>query len=96
MHLQNHGIYYVQGIYPRENKQNTKTQKLVENISNIDFVICDSEIDALIQESYFIKKYNISPDRLIARGYGDTQPIAPNTTEEGRAKNRRVEFRIIE
>lgn len=46
--------------------------------------------------SYLIEKFNIKPERLIARGYADTQPIAPNDTEEGMAKNRRTEFRIIE
>lgn len=33
----------------------------------------------------------LSKDRLTARGYGEERPIAPNTTAEGRAKNRRVE-----
>ncbi len=33
---------------------------------------------------------------LVARGYGSTKPIATNDTDEGRALNRRVEFRFIE
>jgi parallel beta-helix repeat protein len=33
----------------------------------------------------------ISADRIVARGYGEERPIAPNTDAEGRAKNRRVE-----
>lgn len=33
----------------------------------------------------------ISPDRIVARGYGEERPIASNDTAEGRAKNRRVE-----
>lgn len=45
---------------------------------------------------YLVEKFNIAPERLIARGYADTQPIAPNDTEEGMAQNRRTEFRIIE
>ncbi len=37
----------------------------------------------------------ISPDRIIAKGYGESQPIASNETPEGRQKNRRTEVRII-
>lgn len=38
----------------------------------------------------------IDPARLEAAGYGSSRPIAPNDTEEGRAKNRRVVFVIVE
>jgi outer membrane protein OmpA-like peptidoglycan-associated protein len=36
-----------------------------------------------------------NPDRYTSVGYGDTQPIADNTTAEGRARNRRIEFRAL-
>jgi flagellar motor protein MotB len=49
-----------------------------------------------VVREYLIKKFNLNAERLIARGYADTQPIAPNTTDEGMAKNRRTEFRIID
>jgi|LSQX01.3.fsa_nt_gb hypothetical protein len=44
---------------------------------------------------YLIQK-GTDPERLEFRGYGPLQPVAGNTTVEGRAKNRRVEFKILE
>jgi OOP family OmpA-OmpF porin len=40
--------------------------------------------------------HGVAPSRLIARGYGSEQPLADNTTDEGRAQNRRVEFRVLD
>ncbi|WP_243373646.1 OmpA family protein [Geotalea sp. SG265] len=40
--------------------------------------------------SYLVKKFGIAPDRLTAKGFGMTRPIADNTTEEGRQQNRRI------
>ncbi|PIE16770.1 MAG: hypothetical protein CSA68_01080 [Rhodobacterales bacterium] len=37
-------------------------------------------------------KRGLQPDRLMAFGYGETQPVADNATPEGRAKNRRTTF----
>lgn len=44
--------------------------------------------------SYLISK-GILPERLSAKGYGEAVPVADNSTEEGMAKNRRVEMRIL-
>ena len=47
-----------------------------------------------------VKKYltsqGISSSRLITRGYGESRPMADNGTPEGRALNRRVEFKVIQ
>lgn len=37
----------------------------------------------------------IDPRRLSPKGYGSTQPLADNASEEGRQKNRRIEFKLI-
>lgn len=42
-------------------------------------------LDALVEAG-------VAPLRLSARGYGEEQPVADNGTEEGRARNRRIEF----
>jgi chemotaxis protein MotB len=44
---------------------------------------------------YFVDIEGIEPDRFTAYGYGEYNPIAPNDTEENRAKNRRIEISIL-
>lgn len=44
----------------------------------------------------YLLSHGIAADRLSYRGYGKRQPIADNNTEEGRAANRRTEFKIVQ
>ncbi len=44
---------------------------------------------------YLIAKEGIAPSRLVAVSYADQKPQAPNDTEEGRAKNRRIDVLIV-
>ncbi len=43
----------------------------------------------------YLQDHSILRDRLVARGYGEQSPLVANTTEENRARNRRVEFKIL-
>lgn len=43
----------------------------------------------------FLRQYNVSPTRMTSMGVGPDEPIADNSTEVGRAKNRRVEIFIL-
>lgn len=49
----------------------------------------------------YLISVGISEEKLVAKGYGESQPIAPNTNPdgtdnpEGRQKNRRTEFKVI-
>jgi outer membrane protein OmpA-like peptidoglycan-associated protein len=53
-----------------------------------------SENRAFAVESYLIDQ-GIVKKRITSKGYGNTQPLADNTSEEGRALNRRTEFKVI-
>ena len=46
--------------------------------------------------SYLQSHHEISSERIILKGFGETKPIISNDTDEGRFKNRRVEFIRVE
>lgn len=52
-----------------------------------------SERRAKAVADYLIGK-GIQPDRITWKGFGDTQPVADNKTEQGREQNRRVELKL--
>lgn len=43
----------------------------------------------------FLAERGVSAERMVATGYGSSRPVADNATEEGREKNRRVVFRVL-
>lgn len=43
----------------------------------------------------YLVENGIAKDRIRAKGYGESEPVASNETEEGRQKNRRVEVRVL-
>ncbi|HEY6502476.1 MAG TPA: OmpA family protein [Chitinophagaceae bacterium] len=79
-----------------KNKEGIK----VEIAGHTDNVGKDAENVKLSQQradairNYVIKK-GIQPVRVIAKGYGASQPVADNNTDEGRQLNRRTEVKIL-
>lgn len=79
----------------------------IELGSHTDSVDSDSYNQLLSQRRAesavkYLIQHGISPDRLVAKGYGESKPIARNTNPDGtdnpvgRQKNRRTEFKILE
>lgn len=64
-----------------------------DNVGNKDALMKLSQDRVLAVKAYLEKK-GIKKERVDGKGYGATQPIAPNSTEENRQRNRRVEFKI--
>jgi OmpA-OmpF porin, OOP family len=52
-----------------------------------------SEERALAVKKY-LEEHGVEPSRLETKGLGSSQPLDTNDTEAGRAKNRRVEFKV--
>jgi outer membrane protein OmpA-like peptidoglycan-associated protein len=44
----------------------------------------------------WLVRQGVDPKRITAKGYGESNPIAPNDTPEGKQKNRRIEFKRIQ
>jgi len=66
-----------------------------DNVGNKEANQKLSEDRANAVRAYLVKK-GVDAARVIAKGYGDTQPVAENTTDAGKQKNRRTEVRSLE
>ena len=64
-----------------------------DNVGSKESNLILSDNRAKSVSGYLISK-GIQADRLTNKGYGDTKPIDTNNTEEGRANNRRTEFKV--
>lgn len=51
-----------------------------------------SEQRAAAVAAYLVSSFHVAADRLDAKGFGDTRPVASNDTPEGRQQNRRVDL----
>lgn len=66
-----------------------------DNVGSASFNQVLSEKRSMSVKKYLMER-GIEPDRLSVAGFGASKPIADNSTKQGRALNRRVEFIIIE
>lgn len=72
-------------------KMNLEINGYTDNTGSITFNMKISKQRAESVRNYLINQ-GIQADRLTANGYGPENPIVSNSTKEGRAKNRRIEF----
>lgn len=59
--------------------------------ATINESLSQSRADAVVQ---YLTSKGITANRLTAKGYGSSKPVATNTTDDGRQQNRRTEFEI--
>ena len=78
----------------RQKEWNIKLEGHTDNKGSDDYNLKLSKARANAVKKYLEDK-GIKPTRIQADGFGSTKPIADNATEQGRNKNRRVEFKII-
>jgi flagellar motor protein MotB/tetratricopeptide (TPR) repeat protein len=103
-------VFFETDSYELKDESKTELMKLVEllninptvnievgghtdNVGSASYNLGLSESRAKSVAKYLIDK-GISPNRILWKGYGLTKPIGDNTTEDGRAENRRTEIRI--
>lgn len=65
-----------------------------DSIGSVEYNQKLSERRALAIKNILVKKLPVAPSKVVAKGAGETQPIADNGNYQGREKNRRVEFNI--
>ncbi len=82
--------------YIKDNPEiKVEIQGHTDNVGNAEYNQTLSESRAQMVKNIFINNYQISADRISAKGYGQTNPIASNDTDEGKKQNRRIEAAII-
>jgi outer membrane protein OmpA-like peptidoglycan-associated protein len=69
-------------------------QGFTDNVGKASYNLGLSERRAEAVKQYLVNA-GIDPARLIAKGYGEENPVAPNATPEGRAQNRRIQFKRL-
>lgn len=82
------GVFKTCGEVPLEIAGHTDSQGREE----MNQKLSQSRAQAVLVE---LQRRRILTSSFVAKGYGESQPIAPNDTEDGRETNRRIEFNLI-
>ena len=74
-------------------------QTMIDTYGHTDSTGGDAHNQALSENrarsvASYLGSRGVQPVRIATRGFGETQPVADNATDSGRAANRRVEIRI--
>jgi outer membrane protein OmpA-like peptidoglycan-associated protein len=78
-----------------DNKEyNLEINGHTDNVGNDARNLALSQKRADAVKAYLVKK-GIETSRMTATGFGETKPVEDNKTAAGKAKNRRVEFKVI-
>lgn len=65
-----------------------------DNVGNRDYNVNLSQQRSVFVRDYLIKNGGIKTNRMSTNGYGPDRPVSSNATNEGKAKNRRVEVTL--
>lgn len=105
-------IFFTSGKYELRPESESELQRLIKllktnpalkiEVSGHTDNIGDPKANQLLSDqrakavmAYLISN-GIEKNRLVAKGYGSSVPVASNNTEEGRQQNRRTEFKIVQ
>jgi len=104
-------IFFETGKYALQDESKIELNKLIEflkanpsvkiEVSGHTDNVGNSEMNQTLSENransvaQYLHQNEIMQNRISAKGFGDLQPIATNETDEGRAQNRRTEFKVI-
>lgn len=81
----------VGGLMTKDPGLHAEIQGHTDNVGTPDYNVALSHARAA-SVAVWLTSHGVAADRLTAKGYGLTMPVADNRTDEGRAKNRRVEI----
>jgi OOP family OmpA-OmpF porin len=94
-------------IKPEYEPEMERAARFIREHANVPFLLIAGHSDSVGKDAYnqelsekraaavkqhLVEHHGISADKLKSRGYGETKPVADNSTPQGRAENRRVEI----